>query len=289
VKQLVVLSGKGGTGKTTTLASFAALSGSSILADCDVDAANLHLLLSPHVRRQGDFQGAKLVHRDVDKCTRCGACERGCRFDAITTESIAEAHCEGCGLCVLLCPEEALRLEPHTNGTWYESMTRYGPLVHAVLRPGGENSGRLVYEVRNRAERLAQGRGVSSVLLDGPPGIGCTVIASVVDTDLAVMVTEPTLSARHDLERVVELARGFSVPVAVIVNKADINPAQVTQLREYCGREELPLLAELPYDADVMAANAEQTPLVLYSQGPAATGLREAWQKARELLGLDCS
>lgn len=172
MKQMVVLSGKGGTGKTTVLASFAALAQNKVLADCDVDAANLYLLLHPDQEGQEEFRGAKIVVRDLERCTRCGECERRCRFQAITTEAIKEANCEGCGLCVLACPRQALRLETVTNGTLFTGPTAYGPMVYARLKPGAENSGRLVTRVRQESENLALREGYGLILLDGPPGIG---------------------------------------------------------------------------------------------------------------------
>jgi MinD superfamily P-loop ATPase len=277
MRQIVVVSGKGGTGKTTVTASFAALAHQPVLADCDVDAANLYLLLHPDNDYEEDFPGAKIAVRDPALCTACGECERRCRFEAITVEAVSETACEGCGLCVLVCPTKALRMETVVNGTLYRGHTTCGPLVHAHLRPAAENSGRLVTRVRQEAETIALREGNELVLLDGPPGIGCTVTASLVDTDLAVVVTEPSLSGQHDMERVVELALGLRVPVALIINKADINPGITQQLREYCQQRQIPLLAELPFAEVVVEANARQQPLVTMDNGPVAQGLRQAW------------
>jgi MinD superfamily P-loop ATPase len=277
MRQIVVISGKGGTGKTTVTASFAALAEQPVLADCDVDAANLYLLLHPTGGYEEEFAGAKIAVRDSARCTACGECERRCRFEAITVTAINEAACEGCGLCVLACPARALKLETVVNGALRVGQTAYGPLVHARLRPAAENSGRLVTRVRQEAETIALRDGSDLILLDGPPGIGCTVTASLVDTDLAVVVTEPSLSGQHDMERVVQLASVLRVPVALIINKADINQDITQQLREYCWRQNIPLLAELPFDEVVMQANARQRPLVEVDSGPVAQGLRHAW------------
>lgn len=277
MRQIVVISGKGGTGKTTVTASFAALAEQPVLADCDVDAANLYLLLHPTGGYEEEFAGAKIAVRDPTRCTSCGECERRCRFEAITVTAINEAACEGCGLCVLACPARALKLETVVNGSLRVGQTNYGPLVHARLRPAAENSGRLVTRVRQEAETIALRENKELVLLDGPPGIGCTVTASLVDTDLAVVVTEPTLSGLHDMERVVQLALTLRVPVALIINKADINLDLTAQLREYCRRQNIPLLAELPFDEVVVQANARQRPLVEVDSGPVAQGLRHAW------------
>lgn len=284
MKQLVIISGKGGTGKTTVTASFAALARQPILADCDVDAANLYLLLHPQETLTEDFREAKVALRDASLCTGCGECERRCRVGAITVEAVSESRCEGCGLCVLACPQKALRLETVVNGVLISGSTEYGPMVYARLHAGGENSGRLVTRVRQEAENLALRQKRSLVVLDGPPGIGCTVTASLVDTDLAVVVTEPTLSGIHDLERVVQLAAQLRIPVAVIINKADINHENSAAIVLYCERHGLPVLAQLPFDDVVVQANARQQPLVTVDDGLAAQGLRRAWGSVQALL-----
>ena len=284
MKQMVVLSGKGGTGKTTVLASFASLARDKVLADCDVDAANLYLLVHPGKETQEEFLGAKIAVRDAERCIRCGECERRCRFDAITVNTVRAANCEGCGLCVLACPQDALQLQTVVSGWLYTGATAYGPLVHARLRPGGQSSGRLVTRVRQQSEDVALREGHSLILLDGPPGIGCTATASLVDTDLAVMVTEPSLSGIHDLARVVELAQQVRVPMAAIINKADINRENSAAIEEYCEGQGLPVLASLPFDEVVVAANAAQVPLVDYDDGPVAQGLRQAWERLEAIL-----
>jgi MinD superfamily P-loop ATPase len=277
MKQIVVLSGKGGTGKTTVTASFAALAQDAVLADCDVDAANLYLLLHPEVESDESFTGAKVAVRDAALCTRCGECERRCRFEAITVDAISEANCEGCGLCVLACPAQALRLEAVENGRVLTGQTRFGPMVYARLKPAAENSGRLVARVRQIAEARARQGGAAWVLLDGPPGIGCTATSSLVDADLAVIVTEPSLSGIHDMERVVDLAAHFHVPTALIINKHDINAANTGAIEQSCQARGIPVLARLPYDETVVAANANQIPLVEWYDGPVARGIRHAW------------
>ncbi len=284
LKQVTIVSGKGGTGKTTVVASFAALAQSKVIADCDVDASNLYLLMHPEDREQGEFTGAKIAVRDEDKCTRCGECERRCRFDAITVDEVDELACEGCGLCVLACPVGALRLEPVVVGTWYTGESRYGPMAHAHLLPAAESSGKLVTLVRQKAENLAYQHGLDLVIIDGPPGLGCTTTAALTDIDLAVIVTEPTLSGIHDMERLVQLIGHFGLPAAVIINKADINADNTAKLRRYCTEQNMPLLGEIPWDRTVTDALAAKMPLVEHNDGPAAQAVRDAWRQAEQLI-----
>jgi len=284
MQQIAVLSGKGGTGKTSFLGSFAALASDAVLADCDVDAPNLHLLLAPELGPQQEFRGAKVVARDEQRCNQCGACGEHCRFGAITADAIDPFACEGCGFCVLVCPEGALALESVVNGHYFLSRTRYGPMAHARLLPGAESSGRLVTMVRALAEETALEGGHELVLIDGPPGIGCTAVAAMAEVDLAVIVTEPTLSGISDMERVVGLAGHFGVPVAVIINKADLSAANTAQVRGFCAAHSIPVLGEAPFDDSFPEAVGARTPLVEYSDGPAAQAVRTAWERVRHLL-----
>lgn len=284
LRQLTVVSGKGGTGKTTVLASFAALAQGKVIADCDVDAANLYLLLHPEDYESGVFMGAQVAVRDEDTCTRCGVCEQTCRFAAITAERIDAMACEGCGACVVACPARALRLEPVAVGHWYLGRTRYGPMAHARLLPAAESSGRLVTLVRQKAEDLALQQGLETVLIDGPPGLGCTTTAALADVDLALIVTEPTLSGMHDMARLVELIEHFGLAAAVLINKSDLNGDNTRQLRDYCAGRGLPVVGEAPYDPAVTDAVAALTPLVEHNNGPAAQAVRAAWQRTAELL-----
>ncbi len=283
-KQMTVVSGKGGTGKTTVLGSFAVLAENKVLADCDVDAANLYLLLHPKVEEQKDFYGAKVAFRDEEKCIHCGMCELRCRFDAISSEYVNQHACEGCGLCTFVCPAHALILETVKSGEYYLSETEYGPMAHAKLVPGGESSGRLVTVVRQEAENIALRDGRALILIDGPPGIGCTATASLTDVDLALIVTEPTLSGMHDMERVIALAEHFRHRAAVIINKADLNPENSAGIRAFAEDHGIPVIGEIPFDETVTHAIAAGKPLVEFSDGPAASAVRQAWERVESVL-----
>jgi MinD superfamily P-loop ATPase len=284
LKQITIVSGKGGTGKTTTVASFAALGHDKVIADCDVDASNLYLLMHPEDTDSGEFTGAKVAVRDEDKCTRCGACEERCRFHAITVDEVDELACEGCGLCVVVCPVNALKLEPVVVGTWYTGTSAYGPMAHARLLPAAESSGRLVTLVRQKAEDLAYQHDLPLIIIDGPPGLGCTTTAALTDTNLAVVVTEPSLSGIHDMERQIQLIDHFGLTSAVIINKFDINQANTQHLRTWCNMRSLPILGEIPWDPQVTDALAAKKPLVEHNDGPAAQAMRAAWERTAEMI-----
>ena len=270
MKTIVVLSGKGGTGKTSVTASLAALESLAgrrlVLADADVDASNLPLLLAPAEGERSSFSAGETAGADPDLCGGCGLCIDHCRFGAIRMELpaggwsehavIDPLACEGCGVCGLVCPEDAIRLAPRVDGEWEVGETRFGPLVSARLNPTGENSGKLVTHVRKTAADLAAERDADLVLVDGPPGIGCPVIASLSGVDLVVAVTEPTPSARSDLERLLRVARHFGSPVAAVINKADLNLELAASLDEELVEGGFALLGTLPYDESVALCQA---------------------------------
>lgn len=284
-KQLTVVSGKGGTGKTCVLASFACIAQNKVVSDTDVDAANLHILLHPEIRESHEFWGAKIAVRDPVKCDKSGECERACRFDAITVDEIDIHACEGCGLCTLVCPNGALRLEPALSGSYFFSETKYGPMAHAKLIPGAESSGRLVTMVRQAAETLAIEGGHNRILIDGPPGIGCTATAAIADVDLALIVTEPTPSGIHDMNRVLGTTAHFGVPATVIVNKADLNLEKSAEIADVAAQYNAEVIGHLPFDQIVTRSVAAAVPVIEYDpDGPVSKGIRECWEKLDAML-----
>jgi MinD superfamily P-loop ATPase len=287
MKEIVIISGKGGTGKTSLTASFAALAGNAVLADCDVDAADLHLVLAPTIRRREAFRcGNEAMIRQAD-CIGCGACLARCRFDAVrkttggageATFSIDATACEGCGVCVWSCPVKAIDFPERISGEWFVSDTRHGPLVHARLIPGGENSGKLVSQVREAARAIAVERKAGLILVDGPPGIGCAVIASVTGASLVVIVTEPTLSGAHDLGRVLELAGHFKIQAAVCVNKWDLNAEMTERIERDATRAGAVLAGRVRYDKGVTRAQLQGLAVVETDAGPLGDDIRAVWK-----------
>ena len=295
VKELVVISGKGGTGKTSLVASFAALAKSAVLADCDVDAANLHLLAGPHVIRREPFTGGKRASINTTLCSACGHCEDLCRFDAIhlngpgnmvfaATYQVDPMACEGCGVCAWFCPDQAIQLDPAINGTWFVSDTRFGPMVHARLGAGEENSGKLVSLVRATAKQIAEERRIEIVLIDGSPGIGCPVIASMTGADLALVVTEPTPSGLHDMQRVAELTQHFGIAAALCVNKWDIHPEMSKAIEAAAQKRGLAVLGRIRYDPAVTEAQIGEKTIVEYRQDGSAADIRKVWRQLHRWL-----
>jgi len=289
LKEIVVISGKGGTGKTSLAASFAALAGSVVLADCDVDAADLHLILKPDVQHAEDFSGGKIARVVADKCIGCGRCAEVCRFGAVSfdgpaggavakTFRIDPIACEGCGVCAHFCPAGAIEFAPAVNGRWFLSNTRFGPMVHARLTPGQENSGKLVSLIRKEARRIAEQQAKDFLVVDGSPGIGCPVIASITGADFVLVVTEPTLSGRHDLERVLELTEHFDVPAAVCINKSDINSRLCEFIEETAAERNVPVLARIPYDTAVTQAQIAGLSAAEHATGSLKQQLASLWQ-----------
>ncbi len=295
MKEIVVISGKGGTGKTSLVASFAALADQAVLADCDVDAADLHLVLKPDVKETHDFSGGKKASVIAEKCIGCGRCEDVCAFDAPVlkgpandviqrTYRIDPASCEGCGLCTHFCPVDAIEFKEAVNGRWFISDTRFGPMVHARLGIGEENSGKLVSLLREKAKKLAQQQNRKLLIVDGSPGIGCPVIASITGSDIVLIVTEPTLSGEHDLLRVAKLAGHFKIPAAVCINKCDINPKVADRITKKAKQSNLPVLGQIPYDNQFTQAQIEAKSIVEFSNGSIKEAVESVWKKTLQII-----
>jgi MinD superfamily P-loop ATPase len=278
MKDIVVISGKGGTGKTTIVASLAALAKSKVMVDCDVDAADLDLLLHPITKKNQEFWSGQKAVIDQEKCTQCGLCEDICRFNAIKEFQVNAVYCEGCGFCYHICPDEAVIMEQNLAGSWSVSETRYGPLVHARLGVAQENSGKLVATVRKHAKTIAEEQGLDLILSDGPPGIGCPVISSISGVNLAVVVTEPTLSGIYDLERVIGVCHHFGVPVIVCINKYDLNEDNTRQIEGYCNDQLIDIAVEIPYDNVVTEALVRGLPVVEYADNGISHQIKVLWE-----------
>ena len=284
MKELVVLSGKGGTGKTSIVASFAALTQKKVLVDCDVDAADLHLVLKPDIRQDNEFCSGQFAVIDGGKCTECGLCQELCRFEAIADFKVDTTSCEGCGFCSQICPVEAITMKERLSGRWFISDTRYGPLVHARLGIAQENSGKLVALVRQQAKQLADKNDLDYIISDGPPGIGCPVISSLSGANLALVVTEPTLSGIHDLDRVVDVCHHFNVPVLVCINKYDINEDNVRRIEDYCLSQGLEIAARIPFDNAVTEAMVQGLPVVEYRDNAVSRQIDLLWRSVLRLM-----
>ena len=284
MKEVVILSGKGGTGKTTIVGSFAALAKRKVLVDCDVDAADLHLLLSPLEKRESEFWSGQVAYIDGERCTQCNLCQELCRFSAITDFRVDPISCEGCGFCSHICPVEAITMEENMSGHWFISDTIYGPLVHARLGIAQENSGKLVAVVRQQAKKIAEEQGLDYIVSDGPPGIGCPVISSLSGASLALLVTEPTLSGIHDLERVMGVCQHFSVPALVCINKYDLNEDNTRQIETYCSTQGAPVVSRIPFDNIVTEALVRAVPVVEYADGRVSREIGALWQKISRTL-----
>ncbi len=287
MREVVVLSGKGGTGKTTVSGSLAVLASNKVMADCDVDAANLHLLLDPVLKSSSPFYGLKKATINHEKCLGCNLCIHLCRFDAIGPGFVVDpVLCEGCAVCYHACPCGAVEMIEHVAGYLFLSETRYGPLVHARLGIAEDNSGKLVAAVRKEARRLAEEEKKELIITDGPPGIGCPAISCLSGADLVLIITEPTFSGRHDLERVLELAKHFGCRAAVCINKWDLEPENSRALESLCNRYSVPLVGHLPYDESVMEAVKSGRPVIQECSGPMEEGILALWDKLKALLEL---
>jgi MinD superfamily P-loop ATPase len=288
MKQLTILSGKGGTGKTTITASFAVLAKNAVLADCDVDAPDLHMLLHPEVIKTQEFKGSKVAVVDKTKCVNCGVCREKCRFDAITEEiKVDPIACEGCGICAAICPEDAITLAERVSGYAYISKTNYGFMAHALLSPGEANSGKLVTLVRQNARILSEKENSDLIIIDGPPGIGCPVIASVTGINAGLVVTEPTMSGIHDLKRALRLLEHFNVTPFVCVNMYDINRDNTEKIMHFCKENSIEIAGRIPFNPKVTEAMVNGKTIIDYSPGSdVAKEIEVIWKKLCSSLSL---
>ncbi len=293
--ELVIISGKGGTGKTSVVGGLAALADSALLVDCDVETPDLHIVLRPEIRERRDFVGGETALLRRDQCIGCGRCAAMCRFDAIRgggppTRLASETYlvdplkCEGCRVCAQICPAQAVEMVPAFNGEWYVSDTRFGPFVHARLKPGRGTSGKLVTLLRSEARQRSEAADRSLIICDGVPGAGCPVIASVRGADLALIVTEPSVSGLHDFQRAAELLRHFEVPAMACVNKADVAPDVADQLERAAYAAGVETTTRIPYDKAVVAAQMSGRTIIEQDNGPAAAALCEVWAQVQERL-----
>ena len=295
MKELVVISGKGGTGKTSIVAAFAALAKNAVLADCDVDAADLHLVLNPTVKKTTDFSGGKQASVIAEKCIGCGKCQDLCKFDAISldgpaNELVAKTYrvdpisCEGCKVCVEFCPVDAIEFNDQINGQWFISETRFGTMVHAELGIAEENSGKLVSLIRRETKQIAEKQKNDLVIIDGSPGIGCPVIASITGADLVLIVTEPTLSGKHDLERVAELAAGFGMPVLVAINKFDLNSDMAEQIEQDARKRNIRVVGKIRYDKAFTKAQIMKQSIVEHTDTGVSDDIKTLWRNVIDAL-----
>ena len=290
IKQLVVLSGKGGTGKTCISAAFAHLASIAgepipvVLADADVDAANLELLLNPQILKREDFRGGQVAVIYEETCMGCGDCAAVCRFGALLrvngTYQVDPIACDGCAACFYQCPTHSINMHEQIVGEWFHSKSRYGPLIHAALRPAQENSGKLVTLVKQRARLLAMDFDILLVIVDGPPGIGCPVISAASGANLALIVAEPSVAGVHDMQRVLSTTEHFGVHSLVCINKADIYPAGTIEIENYCRQHNISMAGKIPFDADLLEAMVQHQPVTVYNpESPASIALREVWNR----------
>ena len=285
MKELVIVSGKGGTGKTTITASFSVLADKVIVADCDVDAPDLHLLLHPELIKKSEFKGSKAALIDKKRCVECNLCRENCRFDAISDDFIVEPHsCEGCGVCALICPVKAIEMKQKVSGNIYLSKIENGFMSHAMLDPGEENSGKLVTFVRDQAKEVAVSKNIGKIIIDGAPGISCPVISSITGTSAGVIVTEPTVSGVHDLKRILELMEHFRIKPFILINKFDINIEKTKEIEDFCHLKNYEVVGKIPFDPSVTNAMVNGEPVVKFvPDSKVSKEIKRVWEKVSKI------
>jgi MinD superfamily P-loop ATPase len=283
MREVLIISGKGGTGKTSMVGAFAALAKNKVLADCDVDAANLYLLLNPRIKEEGKFYGSQLPVIDKEKCVECGRCKEHCRFDAIHDYEVEKLFCEGCLVCYYVCPVDAIHLTDRLSGNWFVSETVYGPLVHAKLGIAEENSGKLVAEVRRKARLIAETKKADLIITDGPPGIGCPVVSALSGVDLAVIVTEPTVAGLHDLDRVVRVAKHFGIDHVVCINKYDLDEEKTKEIENYCSSYQVEVAGKVSFSSLLTKAMLEGKSVVeAYPYSQVSREIERLWKRVKQ-------
>ncbi|MCK4463245.1 MAG: ATP-binding protein [Candidatus Omnitrophica bacterium] len=283
MKQILIISGKGGTGKTVITGALAALAKNKVMADCDVDAADLHLLLKPKIKEKHVFKSGVTAFIDRNKCTQCGKCIELCRFNAITEDfKVNPVSCEGCSFCSFVCPAEAIKMKENISGEWFISDTRFGTMVHAKLGVAEENSGKLVVLVKQKAKEIAEKQNCDWVIIDGAPGIGCPVIASLSGINCALVVTEPTLSGLHDAKRVIGVAKHFNVPVKLVINKYDLNMEITEKIKAYCNNNNISIIGNIGFDESIVKAMVEGKTIIEYPEGESKREVSKIWDRLSE-------
>ena len=279
-----MISGKGGTGKTSITASLASIAKNAVFADCDVDAADLFLILKPEIKRTMGFHGLQVAQIDHDKCIECKKCVQSCRFDAIDKRIIVKkTFCEGCGVCEYICPVDAIKLVDRESGFSYISDTRFGPMAHAKLKTAEEASGKLVTVVRENAKKIAEDKNKDLIIIDGPPGIGCPVISAITGVDLVLIVTEPTLSGIKDMERIIDVADHFEIPALVCINKYDINIDNSNNIIRYCKNKKVEVVGKLPYDTEITKALIKEENIIEYNPNSVLSKeIKKMWDNIKE-------
>ena len=280
MKEIVIISGKGGTGKTSIIAAFASLAEKKVLCDADVDAADLHLIMDPTIKEHHNFESGHTAVINQERCIQCSLCRDLCRWDAISENFVVDSiECEGCGVCWYFCPEKAIDFPLNTCGEWYISETRFGPLAHARLDIAEDNSGKLVTLIRQEGKKLVKKNNLDLLLTDGPPGIGCPVIASLGGATAVLIVAEPTISGRHDMERVTELATFFKVPAMVCVNKFDLNPGEGKAIEAFAKERNVGVIGRVPFDPSFTRAMVQGKTVVEFdSRSEGCEAVKNIWK-----------